>query len=480
MYFPKELPTPVVGPHLPAESAEAHGSVSAMLAALDFSDAQAVHAAHLSLQTQAPVLFPAHFFDGVDPDGVARALATGILEQGAAQQQQTTQGIAPGPEQACRTLSEHFTPSGQDALLQSLENSHAENAFSKYLAATDRHCLAGHLWLQRANTRLVGGDIVKTPEVASAQAAEDYLKAADHYRRAGQTGPAADAYRLAAVACLRTYQPLKAAKAFLQAAGLLTQTQQLPEAENARRQALAAYLNAANGCVLAGAPAPAVDAYLNAVELCIQTHRPVRALDACLKAADACLRAKRPLKAASVYLKAVGLCNQTIDLYTQTRQPLEAVDACRKAVHAARRAAVIYTKRRQPALVAEANSSAAEAYRRLGFCLKSANKPSKEVRQAFRSAARLYVEVGAYKPAALVFSEARDWPQAGRCYERLKMFGLAGHCYKNAKMFKEARHAFWTAQQQSQNPIEKRDSARMAGKMSIQADLAEALSDQNL
>ncbi|AKK25074.1 hypothetical protein MB84_30565 (plasmid) [Pandoraea oxalativorans] len=177
-------PTTGYAGQVPRGCAEALGAI---LATVDFRRKAMVNAAHEGLQASALTIFPPETFDGMDPEGVGRALASLMLCDFAAQRNQTTQWIEPDRDDVLRTLAVRLTPTGQEALLQSLENRQGDNAFSnyfahadgQYFAQADAYCLAGHLYFQRAGSPLLAGSIDKTPEDASAQAARDYLKAAD-------------------------------------------------------------------------------------------------------------------------------------------------------------------------------------------------------------------------------------------------------------------------------------------------------------
>ncbi|VVE85784.1 hypothetical protein PSP31121_05416 [Pandoraea sputorum] len=398
---------PARTPHFSPLSAEAEGAIYAVLAALDFNDAQAVHAAHLRLQRQALALFPGAYFDGVNPDGVARALATLILSPWAGQQNQSTQGIEPGVGDALRSLAERLTPTGQDALLHSLENSHGELALAKYVTHADRHCLAGHLHQRRADA----------PSFVDAwAAAHAYRQAASAYEQAGAPQLATGAWQLAAAAAtqaaaayLRAYRPLEAADAYELAATAHTQAGQPGQGTDARRRAAAAALTAANGYLLAGAPAQAADAYARVAELCTHTHERLAAAHAWLKAAAAYLRSDRPAQAAHAYLRAA-------ELYTQEARVASAVEAWLKAVDAAWTAAD----------TGPANARYAQT---ADVCLR--------VARACDALGQRGAAADAWQRAATAYGRARDfqsavtaWKQAACACEKTAQPARAGDAYR--------------------------------------------------
>ncbi|WP_167370706.1 hypothetical protein [Pandoraea vervacti] len=376
-----------------------------------------VNAAHEGLQASALTIFPPETFDGVDPEGVGRALASLILCDFAAQRNQTTQWIEPDRDEALRTLAVRLTPTGQEALLQSLENSQGDNAFSKYFAhadsqyfaQADAYCLAGHLYFQRAGTPLLAGSIDRTPEDASAQAAGDYLKAADLFTRAGQPDLAAEAYLGAADAYRGSFQPLKAAEVCLRAADLYTQTSQPLKAADARLKAAAAYLTAANGYLLAGAPGVAGDAYLRAADLYMQTHQPMKAVDICQKAADAYRGAGEPGQAAVAHLWAAHAVRADADARPEKGRYAQAAAAYVRAAQA-------YTDVEQPGPAADAwlwaalaSTRAREPRKALAAYQQAAEANTKAGRHGlagdvWRSVADLYTELGDPKLA----SDAND------------------------------------------------------------------------
>ncbi|AKK24748.1 hypothetical protein [Pandoraea oxalativorans] len=348
---------------------EAHGAVSAMLAALNFNDAGEVNAAQLRLQTQAPALFPDACFDGVAPEDVGRALASLILSHGAAQRNRSTRWIAPGAHDALGTLCGRLTPSGQDALLQSLESGHGENAFSRYLGELDRWCLAGHLYRQRASTRGAAGDLGPAPQDADAQAAAEYLQAVDCYTRAGQSGLAApvcllaadlsmqthqtnkavDLYLTAADAYLRTGRPGRAAAVYLRVFNLYTDLGQPELAAATCLKAAHAARAAADAHPQKGKYALAGDVYLLVAKCYADAGRPDLAADAWLWAAQAYTRAHEPRKALAAY-------RQAAEANTEARRPGLAGDAWRGV-------AALHKELGEPELSADANENVATAYR---------------------------------------------------------------------------------------------------------------------
>ncbi|AKK25007.1 hypothetical protein MB84_30085 (plasmid) [Pandoraea oxalativorans] len=433
MHFPTMSPTKSgPGVDFSAGFAEAHSAISAVLAALDFNDAQAVAAAQLSLQTQALALFPATCFDGVDPDRVGRALAALILSHGAGQRNQPMQWIASSANDALRTLSDRLTPTGQDALLGSLEYGQEDNEFSKYFAAADRHCLAGHLHHRWADTHPFAGGTGKTSEDAAAQAAPSAWAAAQAYRQAAgayeQAGAAelatgawqrvVDAATQAAAAYLRSYQPLKAADAYELVATANTQAGQPGPATDARRRASAAALTAANGYLLAGAPAQAADVYARAAEICTHTYERLAAADAWLKAADAYLRSDRPAQAVAAYRRAAELYTHegrfasAAVAYVRGRQPKSAVKAWQQAARA-------YTETGQPARAGDACRSQADIF-------------SAELGQPVKAAQAYELAATAYREAAMASAGAND------------SLAAASHYLMAAQAYKLAATAYHT------------------------------------
>lgn len=410
MHFSQLPPTGSTGAtgylgQAPRGGAEALGTI---LATVDFRCKRMVNAAHEGLQASALTIFPPETFDGVDSEEVGRALASLMLCYFAAHRNQTMQWIEPDHCAALRTLAARLTPTGQKALLQSLENSQADNAFSRYFAhadsqyfaQADAYSLAGHLYFQQAGTPLLPGSIGKTPEDASAQAAEDYLKAAELFMRGGQPALAAKAYLLGADAHLRSCQPLKATEACLRAVHLYTQTSEPLKAADARLKAAAAYLNVANGYVLAGAHGLAGDAYLRAADLYMQTHQPLTAVDICLKAADAYRWAGELGQAAVAYLWAAHALMADADARPEKGRYARAAAAYLLAAQA-------YTDLGQPGPAADAWLWAALAFTR-------ADEPRKAL-TAYQQAAEANTKAGrhglagdAWCSVAALYTELRD------------------------------------------------------------------------
>ncbi|VVE85718.1 soluble NSF attachment family protein [Pandoraea sputorum] len=495
-----------------AESAQAHHAIAAMLDALDFSDAQAVDAVHLRLRTHAPALFPANFF----LDGHGCALAALLLLAGAVQRQQTTQWIKPDRDEARRTLVARLTRIGQEALLQSRERSDGENAFSKYLAQADRDCLAGHLYRERADAHLkpegfdptsqdarapADGDRGKAAEIARTdadarseqdryrQAAVDYALAAEAYAggdptrdpvayAAGDPGLAAEAWLCAARAASRAGQPLQALAAFEKSAleneragrhGLAGDAWRNiadifskhggPEnAKQAFENAGAAYLRAAEGgpTMLQSASdalgdsrrlncRPAVG-YLMAAEALRAAGQDGRAKDAFLKAAETFMEEKLTAEALNAYVEAerfpeaIAICSATASSHLEAGERLAAADALCQ----------------------------------LGFVLGLAGQPFDKEATAFRDAARLYAEEGAFESAAEACLEANDLEQAAQFYKLAQRFELAGFAFEEMEMFALAAPLYTLAAERATDPEDRKwlkgRAQQMAERANVQSD----------
>ncbi|WP_150811556.1 soluble NSF attachment family protein [Pandoraea sputorum] len=463
-----------------------------------------VSAAHEGLQAQVLEIFPPETFDGMDPTGVKRALASLILLYFAGQWHQTTQWIEPGRDEALRTVSGRLTPTGQQALLQSLENSQGENAFSKYFAQpesqyfaqVDAYCLAGHLCVPRADDRRPAGDPDTTPEDAHAQATgvstdlgpslkapETYLKVAhalkadaDARPEKGRYAHAGAAYRLAAKPSLGQNQAGPAA-AYLWAAQALTRAHQLD-------QALTCFKDAAKANAQAHRPGLAGDAWRSVAEIHTERGEHDLASEALIKAAlayrDAALgdtearqglpgaiyhlmaayayqaAGQKPLAAAAFINAADAFMDENLfleatEVYALVGLPKQAIEACEKAVDAYR--------------AADAFVPAAEACRTLGILLRTHGGPLDDERRAFLDAAELYAKVGevrAYEAAADACIEANEYLQAAQFYELANMLDLAGFACEQIGEYRLAHTFYLRVSEQSQDDETRTQFAELA------------------
>lgn len=372
-------------------------------AAPNFNEGPEVRATHKLIQAQVLARLAEHVFDGANPDAVGAAIASLVLYPCAEQQAQTTQWIEPGRDEALRTLAEHFTPMGMDALLAGLDESPAgspeDHAVLQDFPKEDGYCLAGHLYRQRANAHEYVEVTDQTSEDASAPtaagawaAAQDYWKAAAAYEQAGAPGLATEAWQRAvdaatqaAAAYLRSYQPLKAADAYELVVVANTQAGQTGRATDARRRAAAAALAAANGFMLAGALAPAADAYARAAQTYTLTYERLEAARVWLNAADAYRRTHQPAQAARAY-------QRVAELFTHDGQLAQAADALLKAADAAcaaadtcpteeryRQAADVCVRAARACYALDQRGPGADAWRQAAVAYQRARQPRKAV-----------------------------------------------------------------------------------------------------
>lgn len=416
---------------------------------LDFNDQRQVEAELARLGAQALARLPTRFSDGRDDDGLGRALASLLLARHAGQSQESTQWIAPGREDAGRMLSEHLSPTGQEALLQSAEGGYGENEFSSCFGEADRCYLAGHLYLQRANAGRVTADSPLTQK----QVVENYMTAADAFTQAHADDEALVAYRAVAAENPRAGRHGLAGDAWRRAAELYAECRELERASDANVKAGEAYRRAALDDRIVDR-LPAADYFLmaaraheagqaNAQEWIkadkvktgiayaedalypawTKVHESLRA-DAYVKAAEACLADKQYAAATDAFYRAKA--------YGQALEP---------CVMAA-----------SDYLATDQLAQAAETFMQLGELRGLAQRPLSEQANAFLVAAAIYVNRKEYAAAANACQAAGNMALAGRYYEEAHQFYDAAYAFKVANKPEDVARCYRSAGRPAPHP----------------------------
>lgn len=413
-------------------------------AAIDVTDRGAADRAHRTL-TQSPELdaFCNEAFDSIDPDRVRYALATLILCNRADTEHQSTDAIPGARALGLQVLAEHLSPTGLAALQRMLYGDAGHEEFGAYLAAGDWLCLTG-LALQKQ-----GEANMKANRLA--QAAEDYMTAAEAFGLvAGQAMAAAHAYFAAADALRRNSQPGPAAEIYEMSGGIYARLGKFDLAARAfstaalahqggRRSRLAAaacnmsaefYMMHAEALQSQGEITQARDAYKLALQgsrtaasyLWDEAQCERQALDAEMRAANI-LSLLQLHDAAIERFERIAECCGWLHLYTLlekahggTAQAFcraaddVAADRPEQAARLYLRAAEYYRRAHQHALAGPPSEKAAEIYLKVATTLLS-RLPARptaaqvgEVRvrvgEAYRRAADIYTEAGLHTKAA--------------------------------------------------------------------------------
>jgi tetratricopeptide (TPR) repeat protein len=415
---------------------EVHCTLSEVLATLDCSDAQAVKAARARIEPLASTLFPKQAFDGMDSDGFFRAVTTLILYQRAGEQKQTTEGIEDSRDDALRTLAARLTPPVRDALLRRREADLPEDETTRYFAAADSACLAGYLYLQRADALGFAGATGKTPEDADAlaaaraqRAAEDYQKAACAFTQAGALGLAAGAWQQAGTAWLQTDQSDQALAAYQQAAESARGAADACPAEEPYRQAADTYQLLAQTCYDRGQLGPAADAWQQAANLYTRAHQPEKAAGAWEQAGDAHKEGASwgddadPHQTAARYGQAGNAYRSRAAILTDLGEHRLAIDASVMAASAYGSAAEVASSAREPLLAAHHYLMAALAHTAAGERARAA------AADHFASLQE-QLALHAYGKAADAFIKAREFAAAADAYRLAQRFTLAAAAYE--------------------------------------------------
>lgn len=381
------------GGHYRREIAAAADDRAALLEGLNFSDARAVELAHQGLQSLSLALFPAEFFDGVDRDRLAHALAALMLFQEAEQQYETTACITPRPQEALKTLIGRLTPIGQDALFQSVENPQDENVFSKYLAEADRYCLAGHLYLARAYTYRRTGGNAERPGDAGPQAAEDsrqaghaWLQSAEFYTYQDEPRLAVDALRWAAHAFTRANEPEEAIAVWRRVAELYADLDEHVLAGDAWGSIAAIYQDLKMHDLTADANRRAGLAYKRAAHGSTEAHQPLLAAANYMRAAFALQAGGKVAQAFACFVKAAHIFLES-DLPAAAAEAYQWAEQYGRAVAPCMKAAIAFMETNGVSL-------AADAYVQLGLFLDLAGRPKGDVVAAYLKAVQLWQKMG--------------------------------------------------------------------------------------
>jgi hypothetical protein len=91
-------------------------------------------------------------FDGVNQGLIFAAFADLMLHHAADAGQESAPALEQKREEALRTPAVHFSPVGEETLLQSLRATSHDNPFRAYLAPSDTRYQAAHMYRKRADT----------------------------------------------------------------------------------------------------------------------------------------------------------------------------------------------------------------------------------------------------------------------------------------------------------------------------------------
>ncbi|VVE55254.1 hypothetical protein PSP20601_04971 [Pandoraea sputorum] len=391
---------PRSGPTVPV-SASGHDARHSALATLDFNDPRAVQAAQLEL-AQTPGLddFCGKAFDGADLEKIRNARAALILHTWAEQGEQSTASIEQSREHALKTLADHLSPTGQDALWRSLGENPEDHEFSQYFAGPDRLRLAGQVYRKQTDARVPalpdepavpthgtrtnawaqlaailsahteaceqlikifeGAAQANTPDGRHRQAAETFAAIAQVYTQAGEHKQAAKAAWKAAEAYTQARLHQHATRAYQMAARAFAQAQ-LPE------RAAATYMQIARTCTADQPPAHTAAAYETAADAYLLIGLPGHAADAYETAAKFYAQAGSDAHATRAREKAVGAHKAVAQNCIANAQTLQAPNAYQSAVAAYQRAADVWAQARLPERAAAIYEQAANAFMQVGL-----------------------------------------------------------------------------------------------------------------